>query len=189
MPGIDIQAMWGAVHMADDQQSFRELFNHFYPGLVQFAMDLGISREAAEEIVADVFIWLWKNRKNEPISHLKTYLFTAVRNRCYNHHRDNARHQWLELTTDEWPVHSEAHPQLEWKEMQQWLNRAIEGLPPQARTIFRLVREEGFKYKEVAAILDISPRTVETQLVRATSRLRAALHQYGQGFDEKMPVR
>lgn len=190
MPGTDLQAMWDAVYIADDQQSFRKLFNHFYTGLVRFATDLSISREAAEEIVADVFIQLWKNRKeNDPILYIKTYLFTAVRNRCYNHHRDQYKHQWLELEADNAPLTGDVHPQLEWKEMQLWLDKAIATLSPQGRTIFRLVREEGFKYKEVAAILDISPRTVETQLVRATSRLRQALQHFGHGFDHKVPVR
>lgn len=190
MPGIDLKALWKAVCMEDDQQSFRQLFNHFYTGLVRFAMDLTISREAAEELVADVFVQLWKNRKQtDPILYFKTYLYTAVRNRCYNHHRDQQKHQWLELEEEDTPPADEVHPQLEWKEMQQWLDRAVESLSPQGRTIFRLVREEGFKYKEVADILGISPRTVETQLVRATGRLRQALHQYGSGFNQPIPGR
>ncbi|NLR58376.1 RNA polymerase sigma-70 factor [Chitinophaga polysaccharea] len=176
--------------MEDDQQSFRQLFNHFYTGLVRFAMDLTISREAAEELVADVFIQLWKNRKQtDPILYFKTYLYTAVRNRCYNHHRDQQKYQWLQLEEDDALPFDEVHPQLEWKEMQQWLDRAVENLSPQGRTIFRLVREEGFKYKEVADILGISPRTVETQLVRATGRLRQALHQYGGGFNQPISGR
>ncbi|HEY9258473.1 RNA polymerase sigma-70 factor [Chitinophaga sp.] len=190
MPGTDLQAMWDAVYIADDQQSFRKLFNHFYTGLVRFATDLSINREAAEEIVSDVFVQLWKNRNNgKPISHVKTYLFTAVRNRCYNYHRDHFKHFWLELEEENAPPTTDVHPQLEWKEMQLWLDKAIATLSPQGRAVFRLVREEGFTYKEVAAILEISPRTVETQLVRATSRLRQALQQYASGFGQKIPTR
>ncbi|SEW42733.1 RNA polymerase sigma-70 factor [Chitinophaga arvensicola] len=190
MPAIDLQELWDEVYMTDDQQSFRKLFNLLYGRLVRFATDLAISPEAAEEIVSDVFVQLWKNRtEGEPILYLKTYLYTAVRNRCYNYHRDHEKHQWLELEAEDGMAANEIHPQLEWKEMQQWLDGAVASLSPQGRTIFRLVREEGFKYKEVAAILQISPRTVETQLVRATSRLREALRQYGKGFDSQLPVR
>lgn len=189
MPAIDLQVLWDAVCKADDQQSFRQLFDHFYPRLVRFATDLAISREAAEEIVSDVFVQLWKNRREgEPILYLKTYLYTAVRNRCYNHHRDEQKHQWLELEAESAPLAGDVHPQLEWKEMQQWLDKAIATLSPQGRTIFRLIREEGFKYKEVALLLEISPRTVETQLVRATSRLREALQQYSRDAGPQIHV-
>ncbi|MET3877641.1 RNA polymerase sigma-70 factor [Chitinophaga sp. OAE865] len=189
MPAIDLQVLWDAVCKADDQQSFRQLFDHYYPRLVRFATDLAISREAAEEIVSDVFVQLWKNRREGgSILYLKTYVYTAVRNRCYNHHRDEQKHQWLELEAENAPLAGDVHPQLEWKEMQQWLDKAIATLSPQGRTIFRLIREEGFKYKEVALLLEISPRTVETQLVRATSRLREALQQYSRGGGPKIPA-
>ncbi|RFS26556.1 RNA polymerase sigma-70 factor [Chitinophaga silvatica] len=179
MSGVEYQKWWDAVWREDDQASFRQLFNHFYKGLVRFAIDLAAGREAAEEIVSDVFIQLWKNRQhNERIQHIKTYLYTSVRNRCYNHHRDSFKHQWQAIEDVEESLPGEIHTHLEYKEMQEWLDLAVRKLSPQAKTIFRLIREEGFKYKEVATILDISPRTVETQLVRATNRLRLALEQY-----------
>ena len=179
MSGVEYQEWWEAVWTVDDQVSFRRLFNHFYKGLVRFAMELAATKESAEELVSDVFIQLWRNRTQQgKIQHIKTYLYTAVRNRCYNHHRDSYKHQWQAIEEVEELLPGEVQPLLEHKEMEEWLNITITRLSPQCRTIFRLIREEGFKYKEVAAILDISPRTVETQLVRATSRLRQALQQY-----------
>lgn len=188
MPGVEYQEWWDAVCTVNDEASFRQLFNHFYTGLVRFAMELAASKEAAEEVVSDVFIQLWKNRgQEERIQHLKTYLYTAVRNRCHNYHRDAYKHQWQALDDVPEPSADEIHPLLEYKEMKECINLAIASLSPQCRTIFRLVREEGFKYKEVAAILDISPRTVETQLVRATGRLRQALQQYNRHLQQLSP--
>lgn len=176
MGDAEVNTLWQAVCGADDQSAFRTLFDGFYQRLVRFAADLAGTREAAEEIVSDVFVQLWKNRRQTAgVIRLKTYLYTAVRHRSYNYIRDHQQHRWLGLDSIEEPAEAVHHPSLEWKELQQQLDAAVDRLSPQCRTIFRMVREEGFKYKEVAAILDISPRTVETQLVRAVARLRETL--------------
>lgn len=176
MGDAEVNTLWQAVCGADDQSAFRMLFDGFYQRLVRFAADLAGTREAAEEIVSDVFVQLWKNRRQTAgVIRLKTYLYTAVRHRSYNYIRDHQQHRWLGLECIEEPAEEVQHPSLEWKELQQQLDAAVDRLSPQCRTIFRMVREEGFKYKEVAAILDISPRTVETQLVRAVARLRETL--------------
>lgn len=176
MEDAEINTLWQSVIGDDDQLAFRALFDYFYNRLVRFATDLAGTREAAEEIVSDVFVQLWKNRKQTVgVIRLKTYLYTAVRNRSYNYIRDHQQHRWLGLEEIEEPAVAGPLPSLEWKELQQSLDAAVERLSPQGRTIFRMVREEGFKYKEVATILDISPRTVETQLVRAIARLRQVL--------------
>lgn len=176
MDGAALQALWQSVARNDDQQSFRTLFTFFYERLVRFAADMVWPGEAAEEIVSDVFVYLWKNRKTgQDILHLKTYLYTAVRNRCLNYNRDHGRYRLDDLDTAATLPAADPGPALEWKELQHLLNEAVATLPPQCRTVFRLIREEGFSYKEAAAILHISPRTVETQLVRAIARLRTVL--------------
>ncbi|QJB32045.1 RNA polymerase sigma-70 factor [Chitinophaga oryzae] len=176
MGEAEVNTLWQAVCEADDQSAFRTLFDGFYLRLVRFAADLAGTREAAEEIVSDVFVQLWKNRRQTAgVIRLKTYLYTAVRHRSYNYIRDHQQHRWLGLDSIEEPAEAVQLPSLEWKELQQQLDKAVDRLSPQCRTVFRMVREEGFKYKEVAAILDISPRTVETQLVRAVARLRETL--------------
>jgi RNA polymerase sigma-70 factor (ECF subfamily) len=75
--------------------------------------------------------------------------------------------------------------ELEWKEISFQLNQAIDNLPDQCRTIFKLVKEDGFRYKEVAEILGISPRTVETQLFRAIKKLQSVVNIYIQHPDRK----
>ncbi|MBC9909294.1 RNA polymerase sigma-70 factor [Chitinophaga varians] len=176
MGDAEVNTLWQSVCGADDQSAFRTLFDSFYNRLVCFAADLAGTREAAEEIVSDVFVQLWKNRRQTVgVIRLKTYLYTAVRHRSYNYIRDHQQHRWLGLDSIDEPAETTQQPSLEWKELQQQLDAAVGRLSPQCRTVFRMVREEGFKYKEVAAILDVSPRTVETQLVRAVARLREVL--------------
>lgn len=75
---------------------------------------------------------------------------------------------------------ADSNPQreLERKELQLKLDQAIDTLPHQARLVFKLIKENGMRYKEVAEILDISPRTVQTQLFRAIAKLRIVLTAY-----------
>jgi RNA polymerase sigma-70 factor (ECF subfamily) len=70
--------------------------------------------------------------------------------------------------------------ELERKELHYKLDQAIETLPQQAKIVFRLIKENDMKYKEVAEILAISPRTVQTQLFRAIAKLRVILQSYHQ---------
>ncbi len=58
------------------------------------------------------------------------------------------------------------------------MNQAVDSLPRQCKIIFNLIKEEGLKYKEVAEILNLSSRTVETQLVRAMKKLDKILAPY-----------
>ena len=140
------------------------------------------SPEAAEEIVSEVFIKCWNNRKTLiNIERPETYMFVAVKNQSLKYCKKFSSIHLVELeSTDEWRMMDLADPaqKLERKELHHQLNQAIETLPPQARMVFKLIKEDGLKYKEVAEILAISPRTVQTQLFRAIDKLRKALSSY-----------
>ncbi len=69
----------------DDQRAFRELFDLYSPGLLSYSVSVVKSRALAEEIVADVFVNLWKNRKNLIAIKNLTYLYTANKNILLNH--------------------------------------------------------------------------------------------------------
>src|SRR5688500_18872126 len=71
---------------AGNEAAFRELFDAYIDRLVDFANSLIDDRPAAQDIVADVFLALWRTRANWRPERIATYMFGAVRNRCYNHH-------------------------------------------------------------------------------------------------------
>lgn len=156
-----------------DTQAFKELYDYFYAPLLQLALAIVHNREMAEEIVADVFIAVWKKKKNLPqVSNLKWYLYSATRNIALNYLRKYAHKKTLHLDEaylPEYEVNPEA--QLISNEMMRHINMAISELPPQCRLIFKLVKEDGLKYREVAALLDISIKTVENQVGIALKKL------------------
>ncbi len=170
--------VWQQAIADGSEVAFNNLFRHFYLNLVHFAMDIVHSKSAAEEIVSDVFVKIWQQQQDiMRIQNLRVFLFVAVKNRSYNYLRDHSG--WtVELTDDNVSVlvqGSDPESDLHFRELQLQLHKVIEALPEQCRLVYKLVREDGLKFREVAEILQISPRTVETQLYRAVRKIRKVL--------------
>jgi RNA polymerase sigma-70 factor (ECF subfamily) len=166
----------------DDQKSFEELFKLFYEKLLNFSICYIKDKEAGEEIVSDVLLKIWVKRKElSHVENLETYVYIMVKNQSLNYAKQfsNFRFVYLEETGNHQLLNThDPEKELEKRELIFKMNEAIATLPQQCKIIFSLVKEEGLKYKEVAQILDISPRTVETQLVRAMQKLDKILSPY-----------
>jgi RNA polymerase sigma-70 factor (ECF subfamily) len=158
-----------------DQSSFRQLYHRFYKKLLQFAFVLTRNKEVAEELVEDVFIKFWKNRKNaENIRNVKVYLYTATKNTCLNYLSSKAQEnitQPFDAITIELANPLSPDQILIYRETYTKIKTAIETLPPRCKMIFKLIREDGLKYKEVAEILNLSASTIEAQMTIAIRRI------------------
>lgn len=156
-----------------DTQAFKELYDCYCTPLLHLALAIVYNREMAEEIVADVFIAVWRKRKGlHQVNNLKWYLYAATRNIALNYLRKYAHKKTLHLDEAhllEYEINPEA--QLISNEMMRHINMAISELPPQCRVIFKLVKEDGLKYREVAVLLNISIKTVENQVGIALKKL------------------
>ncbi|MGO4293603.1 RNA polymerase sigma-70 factor [Chitinophaga sp. RAB17] len=176
----------------DDEQAFSRLFRHLYDRLLHFCIRYVHVKEAAEEIVSDVFVKLWNRRTElEPIINLEVYLFVAVKNHSLNYLEQYSHLRIVPLSgsdTADLRNSVDLERDLEWKEMRFKMDKVVSSLPAQCRRIFQLIKEDGFKYKEVAEILGISPRTVETQLFRAMRRLNEELGAIGKGKNVLPPL-
>lgn len=168
--------------MFDDDKAFESLFYSLNTPLIKFSMMYIHQKEVAEEIVSDVFVKCWVNRKSLcEVRNIDTYLFVAVKNQSLNHLKKYSHIHLVQVEdTNELRFVKPFTPQeaLEKKELLFKMEQSIEELPQQCRIIFRLIKEEGIKYKEVAEILNISPRTVQTQLFRAMKKLSIVLSDY-----------
>jgi RNA polymerase sigma-70 factor (family 1) len=166
-----------------DEKAFAELFRHFYDRLLHFCIQYVHSREAAEEIVSDVFVKIWNRRADlEQVANLEVYLFVAVKNHSLNYleQYSSLRISPINEETGMAALTNSVDPEktMEWKEILFRMDQEVNRLPDQCRRVFKLIKEEGFKYKDVAEILNISPRTVETQLFRAMKRLNEVIGPY-----------
>jgi RNA polymerase sigma-70 factor (family 1) len=165
----------------DDEAAFTQLYLHFGKKLTQFAISLVRSREIAEELVEDVFVKLWANRAHSSeIENITVYLYVAVKNRSLNtlsqkaHELIAAPFDYLDTTLDKFAA--DPYDLMITAEMMMRMRQAVEALPPRCKLIFKLIREDGLKYKEVAEILNISVNTIDAQMAIAVKKICAALH-------------
>lgn len=166
----------------DDQAAYKELFILFYHPLLQFADSIIRSREQAEEIVSDVFMNVWEKRKRiETITNLRVYLYVAIKNTALNYvskeHRTNGHHADIDqLAVNLKSIYFNPEQLLITAEMIHRIREVINGLPPRCRIIFKLVKEDELRYKEVAEILSISVKTVENQITIALKKIGSAIN-------------
>lgn len=174
-----------AIATDDDQQAYAELFARFNPLLVLFTQSIVHQREVAEEIVSDVFIRIWQRRKTlDQVQHLKMYLYVSARNYAINKLRSK-NHQLSikvqELSVDIPSFSEDPHEKTVMAETQKEIHRAVNELPGRCKLIFKLVKEDGLRQKEVAELLQLSPKTIENQLAIALKKLAETIRNVTNG--------
>lgn len=156
------------------------VFNHTYPGLVYFAQNIINDQHAAQDIVQECFIRVWeKDIAFDSLSHLKSYLYTAVRNQCTDWLRKEKRNLMTFHNSEQdngKTEHSALHAMIEAETLQQ-VYLALNSLPLQCRRIFELLYIHGKTAKEAAEILDLSISTIKTQKARGIKILQEKLPQ------------
>lgn len=181
-PGIgtrpmDVDDLLDRVLRHDDYGAFERLFNSMYPVLCFFCFRFVQVREVAEEVVSDVFCTIWQNRQRINVSAHRSYLFTAVRNRGFDYLRQAKRATWCNLDeANELPMNlPNGYEIIAESELSHSIRCSVAALPKQCRTIFEMSRDQGLKYREIASRLNISIKTVETQMGRALKHLQQSI--------------
>jgi RNA polymerase sigma-70 factor (ECF subfamily) len=159
--------------------AFDELVRAHYERLCNFAYRFTRSRDAAEDVVQEVFTRLWQQRDEFDVRDPLPYLYRAVRNRLVTSRRHElVRERWLAAVDEAGWRSADAASEVELADLRQAVARAIDALPERCRLIFTMSREQDLSYAEIARALDISVKTVETQMGRALKALRARLVGY-----------
>ncbi|MFO7262438.1 MAG: RNA polymerase sigma-70 factor [bacterium] len=164
-----------------DAASIEALFRAHYSRLCDFVNCYVRSPETASDLVQDLFVHLWERCDAGDVPLLTTaYLYTAARNRALKHLRHRrVVARWAErVASAPLPTGPQADERLRTREMAEAIRRAIDALPDRCRQIFLLSREKYLSYAEIAEVLGISVKTVETQMWRALKSLRKSLAPY-----------
>jgi len=147
--------------------------------LCRFLAYYTADRIMIEEVVQDVFIKLWEERNTLRIESVKTYLYKSARNRMLNYIRDEKRRN---LLLEQWVKHEMEQKQgkecFDIDEFSQRVQNAIDALPDKCRTIFNLSKTEKLTYKQIAEHLNISVKTVESQMGIALRKIREKLSEF-----------
>jgi RNA polymerase sigma-70 factor (ECF subfamily) len=162
----------------DDYTAFEKIFKAHYRPLCSYSNRLVISPQLAEEIVDDVFFNLWENRKKIHItSSFQSYLVVAIRNRsldCIRKSKGEKRYV-LEHAERVQCKQSIAHEVMVYEELCHHIDIAVKNLPEQCRVVYQMSRDQELSYREIARTLNISIKTVDTQIGRALKYIRKAI--------------
>jgi len=157
--------------------AFKIIFDTYYRRLYMFSLNYVEDKYAAEEIVENVLLKLWKKcNKLEEIVNLKSYLYTMVRNASLDYIKNEKKFESLDVKKhdsitlkEQFIIEEEAHA---------ILFQALETLPIKCRKVLELSCLDGIKYKDIAEDLQISINTVKSQRARAIELLKSYLKNH-----------
>ncbi len=161
-------------HHQGDLQQFEILFKQLYQRFCNKVQRIVKDREAAEDIVQEVFINYWNSPRKHEVGAPEAYLYKACINKALNQAGSLKRRVELNMQyTYNQPVEIRSPQQdMELHQLQEQLQAAIDALPPICQKVFLLSRYEQMSHKEIAAFLEISPNTVDNHIKKALAVLR-----------------
>jgi len=159
----------------NDEHAFRQLFHLFSDKVYSFSLSLTRSHLSAEEMVQEVFLKIWINRKSmHEVENFSSYLFIMTKNLVLNSLKRKALEEKAKITltreldnkhydTEETVIHDD---------YERLLNEAINHLPHRQRLVYSMCQQEGLHYDEVAERLKISRLTVKTHMQQALKTIK-----------------
>jgi len=166
---------------AGDSGAFKQFFDRLYPRFYRFAYYYVRSDVMSEELVSDVFLKIWNNRKKLPdIERIDHYFFQSVKNQAFTYLQRESKRSYADVSFSKSTRidYNEPENLMMASELAAKIEEAISALPEKCELIFRMVREDNMSYKEVAELLEITPKTVENQMHIALKKLKASLDEY-----------
>lgn len=163
-----------------NKQEYEKLFNECYTPVLRYCCTMVLDADDAEDIVQQVFVSLWQKLKNNNIIRIsaRAYLYKAVYNASLDflkHKKVKKKYEEEGLTNNGTTAYAD---EITKNELQKKIGDSIAQLPDQCGRIFRMNRLENLKYREIAAKLNITEKTVENQMGKALKTLRESLKEY-----------
>ncbi|MEI5983449.1 MULTISPECIES: RNA polymerase sigma-70 factor [Sphingobacterium] len=160
------------------EKAFTEIYNKYWKKLLAISYHILKDKEQAQEVVQEVFISIWNNRKEIEIDSIEGYLATAVKYSTFKVIYKNKRLNEIEQGLQQADSYLE-DDKIEARFLKDYLDGVIEKLPEKCRIIFKLSRETYLTNQEISDNLNISVKTVEAHITRAIKILRINLHKVG----------
>ncbi len=174
--------------ISGDKEAFAKIFESYYKKLVFFIKEFLNDTEVAKEIAQDTFIKLWEIKESLlPNTNITGLLYTIARNKSLNYLKQlSVTKKYLKshsveqnrLSLNQSSLDNNVFNFVIYNELNEKILEAIDKLPPRSKEIFKLSRNKGLSYKEIAQKLNISVNTVENLMVTTLKKLRETLKKY-----------
>lgn len=161
--------------VAGREEAFTEIYHRYWEKLFAIAYNLTRDQVLAEEITQEVFISLWDRKGDVRIDTLNGYLATAIKFSVFKHIR--RQHRRLEIVKDnyhKWSVNDEEE-KIYARFLKEYVEGIVEQLPEKCRLVFEYSRRDGLTIPEIAAKMNISPKTAEAHLTKALKTIKINL--------------
>lgn len=157
-----------------DPLSFEILFQKYYVRFYNFVLNLTKNPQTAEDIVQNVFMKIWINRKNlRPDQSIHNYIYVLSKHEVLNHIRDRKVYTQVErLVMADEPYEAVTDQNMDLKELDDRIRKFIAAMPEQRRKVFLLSRYRGMGNKAIAELMGLSVRTVDRHINLALTSLR-----------------
>ncbi|MEA5129493.1 MAG: RNA polymerase sigma-70 factor [Proteiniphilum sp.] len=163
-----------------DEKAFEQLFHHYYNQIYTFVQTTLFNKTFAEDITQSVFISLWEKRETiDPEANIASLLYIIARNHVYRQTEQLLlKYKYEQYQQENVQENIDIEEDVNNRFLENILSELIDKLPSKRRRIFLLSREEQLSNKEIASRLDISEKTVETQIRRSLTFLREKMKYY-----------
>ncbi|MCO5240031.1 MAG: RNA polymerase sigma-70 factor [Chitinophagaceae bacterium] len=164
-----------------DEDAYKLVFDRYWNKIYQVALSFLKVPDQAQDAVQQVFIKLWEKRNKLPeVENLDAWLFIVARNTIINIlERIVSSRKGIQQIKDVVPEdYLTPSSMLEYKQVSEIIQDAVNRLPPQQALVFRLSREQGLTYAEIAERLHIAPATVKSHIIRALNSIREYVYRH-----------
>ena len=163
-----------------DEKAFEYIFQSYYNQIYTFVLNTLFDKTFAEDITQSVFIALWEKREMiDPEANIASLLYTIARNHVYRQTEQLLlKYKYVQLQQENMEESTDIEEDVNNRFLENILSEFIEKLPSERRRIFLLSRKENLSNKEIASRLNISEKTVETQIRRSLIFLREKMRYY-----------
>ncbi|MFC5410447.1 RNA polymerase sigma-70 factor [Larkinella bovis] len=164
-----------------DPTAFRRVYDRYVQRVYHFSLSFLKSPETAQQMVRDVFTYLWERRSTlDEDTPLNVYLFTMTYRLMLTTFRE--RHSLCQpqeilqrLTTQSG---TDTEEEVLYQELELIYQQAVAQLPPRRREIYLLSRHEGYTSQQIADRMNLSIQTIDDHLDRAYDTLGAYFQQH-----------
>ena len=193
MENSDARKLFQKVASQKDKTAFSQFFRMYHSRLIRYALLYVYSYKDAEDVVSEVIIKLLrKNNRIKEIKNFEGYLYSAIKNQALNLIKKNNRKSQCLLSdipqdyltnTYIQPIHIVLE-----NELRSLITQTVENLPPQRRIVYKMIKDDNLRIREVAGLLDIAEKTVKKHLELAMKDLRKTIELYYSEKDARTRV-
>lgn len=182
-----------SISVEKNKSAFAKFFRYYHPRLLRFAMMFVSSVPDAEDVVSEVMIKVLKqNDKWHEIDHFEGYLFRAIKNQAINHHQKSGKHKNdnIQDIPEDYLTSNYIRPfeSILENELRDVITEIVEKLPPQRRLVYKMIKDDNLKIKEVAELLNLADKTVKKHLELAIKNLKTGIEAYYAERKQPTPI-